>query len=275
MTDGRGTTRKEDMRRLERTVFTVLMTVGLTAVSAVASAQTDESNPAEPDTLFDFGYDVVNRALLWGTSRLDGPYDCSVENGPLTVTYGATSADGVILVDLLEDASGVVVFPNRPVDEVGEGQEPATSPIAYSGSAGACGLIGGDPTGPQGQINHGMFMRLFNSLYSGDENGRGCLVRHLAQSDLGKGDQQVQAGEMAPDPVAPGSTGSVELTTVETDCEHGRDTQSADQVSPGRPEGAGPPDHAGRPEDAGPPDHAGRPDDIGGPGNGNGGGPGN
>jgi hypothetical protein len=263
------------MRRFERTALTVLVTLGLVGVSAVASAQTDEDPPAEPDTLFNFGYDVLNRALLWGTSRLDGPYDCSLENGPLTVTYGVTSEQGVILIDLVEDGSGVVMFPNRPADEVGVGQEPAPSPAAYSGSDGVCGLTGGDPTGPAGQINHGMFMRLFNSLYTGEGQGRGCLVRHLAQSDLGKGDQQVQAGDVVvTDPLASGDTGSVEFTTVETDCEHGRGAaQSVADTGSGRPEGAGPPDHAGRPDHAGKPEGAG--DNGGGPGNGNGGGPGN
>jgi hypothetical protein len=120
-----------------------------------------------------------------------------------------------------------------------------------------------------------MFMRLFNSLYTGEGQGRGCLVRHLAQSDLGKGDQQVQAGDVVvTDPLASGDTGSVEFTTVETDCEHGRGAaQSVADTGSGRPEGAGPPDHAGRPDHAGKPEGAG--DNGGGPGNGNGGGPGN
>ncbi|HEU4916086.1 MAG TPA: hypothetical protein VFV13_05930 [Acidimicrobiia bacterium] len=262
------------MRRLQRTVLTALLTVGLVAGSSVAWAQTDEDGETEAgqnliDTLFNFGYDVVNRVFLWNTSQLDGPYDCTLENGPITATYGETSDEGVILVDMLDGGSGALMFPNRPAEEVGEDQEPATSPVPYTGADGECGVSGGDPTGPAGQINHGMFMRLFNSMYQG-EGGRGCLIRHIAQSDLGKGDQQVQAGEaVTTDPVAAGDTGSVEFTTEETDCEHGRvaGTDSTDQS--GRPEGAGPPDHAGRPDHAGPPDHAGG---AGGAGNGNGGG---
>ena len=164
------------MRRLGRTALTVLLTLGLIAGAGVAWAQTDEEPvDSRNDTLFNFGYDILNRALLWGTSRLDGPYDCTLENGTLTVTYGLTSEDGVILVDSITGESGVVMFPNRPAEEVGDDQIPAEAPIAYSGADGPCGLSGGDPTGPAGQINHGMFMRLFNRLYDG-EGGRGCLV---------------------------------------------------------------------------------------------------
>ncbi len=252
------------MRRLQRTVLTALLTAGLIAGSSVAWAQTNEDDEPEAnqsliDTLFNFGYDVVNQVFLWNTSQLDGPYDCTLENGPLTATYGETSDEGVILVDMLEDGSGVVMFPNRPAEEVGDDHEPATSPVAYTGADGECGVSGGDPTGPAGQINHGMFMKLFNSLYEG-EGGRGCLVRHIAQSDLGKGDQQVQAGQaVITDPVAQGDTGSVEFTTVETDCEHGRAARTESAPQSGRPEHAGPPDHAGGP----------------GNGNGNGGGNGN
>ena len=76
------------MRRLGRTALTVLLTLGLIAGAGVAWAQTDEEPvDSRNDTLFNFGYDILNRALLWGTSRLDGPYDCTLENGTLTVTY--------------------------------------------------------------------------------------------------------------------------------------------------------------------------------------------
>jgi len=47
-------------------------------------------------------------------------------------------------------------------------------------------------TGPQGQVNHGTIMSAFvNSLPEG--RGRGCVVRLLAHSSLGKGDQKVTA----------------------------------------------------------------------------------
>ena len=64
-------------------------------------------------------------------------------------------------------------------------------------SGGDCGLRGGEVAGRQGQINHGSLMKLFDSLYVGQ--GRGCLNRHLAQADFGKGDQQIYVSDVDPD----------------------------------------------------------------------------
>ena len=77
--------------------------------------------------------------------------------------------------------------------------------------------------GPNGQINHGMFVKLFNSLYEGA--GRGCLNRYLAQSELGRGDQQIKVGDVDPDrePVTDGDTGEIDFSTFAADCERGND----------------------------------------------------
>ena len=190
-------------------------------------SQTEEDNGIArdsedvTDTLFNLGYDPFNRLLLWNLSALDGIYDCTLENGPLTATYGETSETGVVLVDILEGDAGVVQFPNRPAEQVAEDLEPADSPVSYTGAEGVCGLSGGEVSGPNGQVNHGMFMKLFNSLYDG--RGRGCVARHLAQSDLGKGDQQIQANDTTPfESVEAGDTGTVDFATAEADCEHGK-----------------------------------------------------
>jgi len=240
----------------------------------MAWAQTDEDDVVEiedredvDDTLFNFGYDLLNRLFLWNLSALDGVFDCTLENGELTATYGDTSDEGVVPVDNLEDGAGTVVFPNRPADQVADDLEPADSPVAYSGADGECGVSGGEVTGPNGQVNHGMFMKMFNSLYDG--RGRGCVVRHLAQSDLGKGDQQIQAGEDADfEAVEAGDTGTVEFTTAEADCEHGRKAGSADgeaELEAQSGDGAnGKPDHAGKPEHPGKSENAGN---AGSPGN--------
>jgi hypothetical protein len=54
-------------------------------------------------------------------------------------------------------------------------------------------------TGPQGQVNHGTIMSAFvKSLPEG--RGRGCVVRMLAHSSLGKGDQKVTATTTATAP---------------------------------------------------------------------------
>ena len=244
------------MRIHRRFGVIVLVLTALLAGSGVAWAQTDEDDLIEiedsedvTDTLFNFGYDIFSRVLLWNLSALDEVYDCTLENGPLTATYGETSESGVVLVDILEGDAGVVQFPNRPADQVAEGLDPADSPVSYTGAEGVCGLSGGEVSGPNGQVNHGMFMKLFNSLYDG--RGRGCVVRHLAQSDLGKGDQQVQANDTTPfESVEAGDTGTVDFTTAEADCEHGRkaDEQGAGAELEARG-GNGPngkPDHAGQ-----------------------------
>ena len=48
--------------------------------------------------------------------------------------------------------------------------------------------------GPNGQINHGQFMKLFHQIV-GKETSR-CFNRVIAQSDLGKGDQQVRTSDI-------------------------------------------------------------------------------
>jgi len=248
------------MRRLYRSGITIMVVVGLLAGSGVALAQTDDElievedpeDSNENDTLFNFGYDLINRIFVWGLSALDGVYDCTLENGPLTATYGEADDDDVIVVDNLEDESGVVSFPNRPADEVGDDLEPADAPIDYSGADGECGVSGGDVSGPNGQVNHGMFMKLFNRLYEG--TGRGCVVRHLAQSELGKGDQQVQAGDDdVVDPVEAGDTGTIDFSSVEADCERGkRDRDETGATGLAQSERSnGKPDHAGKPDQAG------------------------
>jgi len=246
------------MHRLKRTGITILALIGLLSGSAVAWAADEDVAEVETeaderaDTLFNFGYDLVNRVFVWGLSRLDGVYDCTLENGTLTATYGTTDDQGVVPVDNLEDGAGAVLFPNRPADEVADDQVPADAPIAYLGADGECGVSGGNVPGPNGQVNHGMFMKLFNSLYDGAR--RGCVVRHLAQSGLGQGEQQVKAGDEAVEPVTMGDIGTIDFTSVETDCERGNKATDQDveteldaQAGNGRPDNAGKPDHAGKP----------------------------
>ena len=250
------------MRKLNRPALIGMVLVGLVMSSAVAWADEDvvevtetETTESLADTLFNFGYDLIHRVLLWNLSSLDGVYDCSLGDDPLTVTYGETSSEGLISVDNLEDADGVVSFPNRPPADVDPDLTPADEPILYNGADGDCGLSGAEVTGPQGQVNHGMFMKLFNSLWDGP--GRGCVVRHLAGSDLGKGDQQIQAGtDLESEPVVSGDTATVDFDSAESDCEHGKGKKTDDETdisgaSGGRPEHAGRPDHAGNPDDAG------------------------
>ena len=241
---------------LRRTEIALLAVVLLVAGAGLALA-----DPPEEDTLFNFGYDPEGHVLLWNTSGLEGLYDCGLENGKLTATYGDPSEQGVIPVDNLEDDEGVVSFRARLAEELPEGVDPAEDPIDYAGADGECGLSGAEVAGPQGQINHGMFMRLFNSLYEGT-GGRGCLNRHLARSPLGKDDQQIRVPDVDPDfvSVAAGDSGEVEFTTVSTACEPGRGGGNGNGNGNGNGTGAeqtrGRPDSPGRSASA--PGRAGR-----------------
>lgn len=199
--------------------ITVLVTVlGLLAVSGLASAATDED---KGDTTFNFGYDEQFRILVWGTSASDGLYDCALD-GEFDLTYGATE-DGIIEIPLLEQDGVVVSFPARMQDDLAEGLTEAEGPVDYSGSDGECGVSGTSVEGPNGQVNHGMFMKAFNQVIEG--TGRGCLVRHLAGSpDLGKGEQQINVPDVdpdAPDVEDQEEPSNVDISSVEADCEHG------------------------------------------------------
>ena len=99
--------------------------------------------------------------------------------------------------------------------------------------------------GPECQVNHVIFLRLFNSLYDGPN--RGCLVRHIAQSDLGKGEQQIEADPefQAGDTAEPIEDGSVVFETALTDCLRGPN-RGGDDVEEG--EGAEDTDRRGPPQ---------------------------
>ena len=240
--------------RSQRTRFLALAVVAaMLMTSGIALADShdvEEPEDTRNDTLFSFGYDLVNRLLVWNISVLGGQYDCTLENGTLTATYGEEGESGVIPVDGLEDEDGVVVFPARPEDELDEGVEPADGPADYEGADGPCGVVAADVTGPSGQVNHGMFMKLFNSLFEG--TGRGCLVRHLAGSDLGKGPQQVKVGESDSDSSDPATTGEVDFTSVEADCDKAKPTgEEAEEDSEGVGNGKGNGNGKGKPASPG------------------------
>jgi hypothetical protein len=191
--------------------------MGLFVSSGVAVAETSTSEVVEEeatdtelaiDTLFSFGYDLINGLFLWNISSPDEP--CALP----TAEEGETDPETELVPD--------------------------------------CELTEGEVAGPNGQVNHGMFMKLFNSLFEG--SGRGCVVRHLAQSDLGKGDQQVKAGEEEVESDGPEVEGeaSIEFTTIETLCQRGPgDDAELDEEGKGKPPWAGKPDGKGKPESPG------------------------
>lgn len=232
--------------------------VGLLAASGVAYADTEEDTGQEPDTTFNFGYDEENGVFVWGASDSDGLYDCTLENGELQATYTRVD-DSHLLVEDLQDEDGTVELePNEDHEDFEEGLEAA----AYPGPDEECAVSGDFVAGPEGQINHGMFLRLFNLMYDGP--GRGCLIRHIAQSDLGKGDQQVNEDVDTTDVAEDPEDGTIEFETVMTKCNHGPETlvesedgETARPAHAGRPDDTGPPAHASKPDNVGPPPHAG------------------
>ena len=224
---------------------------GLILLSAgIASANTEETD-ARGDTLFNFGYDAQAQLFLFNIQATDSsPYDCTLENGTLTATYGDPDDGGVIPVeDLTDKDDRGVMF--APTDfELAKEFAKAIGDIAYKNAPANC-RISAVAIGAQGHINHGQFMKLFHTLI--DMRGRGCLNRWLAQSDLGKGDQQVKTQDFG-DPVIgePGIT----FTTAIATCDHGKqDTgenllgqahgkRDKDQDHPGQGHGSGDQDEA-------------------------------
>jgi len=198
----------------------VVALIGLLATAGIAMAAEEEPE----DTIFNYGYDQENQVFLWGAHANDGLYDCSLDvKGPLIATYGLTT-DGLVEVAGLHDGDDVVVTfnPTPEEDLADEFEEPAGEPVEYTGPDGECVVGGGEVAGPNGQVNHGMFMKLFNSQYEG--KARGCVVRYLAKSGLGKGDQQVKVADVDPEAesVQAGDTGEVEFATALADCERGK-----------------------------------------------------
>lgn len=194
----------------------VLTTIlGLIAFSGVAAAQEQEPEDTG-DTTFNYGFDEDNGVFIWGSSASDGEFDCTLENGPLKATYG--SQDGGLLIEDLtylegDNAGDTVEF--GPTEEGGDSLE-------YDPEGEDCQLTAGEVAGPQGQVNHGMFLKTFNAMFDGQ--ARGCMVRHIAQSNLGKGDQQVKPDvDPEADGVEQGDTGEIDFETVMTDCLHGPD----------------------------------------------------
>lgn len=219
--------------------WVLLLTVlALVVTTTVAFAAEGDDPLGEDDTVFNFGYDEENQVFAWGSSA-DGLLDCRLTPGPYQVKY--VTIDGRFWVDdLLNDSAEPVTFPVR--------DDAMAEPVEYAAD-GECGLSGGLVAGPNGQVNHGMFMKLFNSMYEG--KGRGCIIRHLAQSDLGKGDQQVKVPEVGDEVLTAPEEGTMDLESVVTKC-----TKSADEESDATSgNGKGKPDHAGQ----GKPPWAGKP----------------
>lgn len=214
------------MRTRRKTMTLIIAIVSLVGLSGIALAEHED---AKEDTVFSFGYDEVNQALIINYSANDGLYECVFENGPLTATYGEPDEDGVFGVDELDDADGVKEFDPRDEHYLADDLEPAESAYPYQGADGECGATAISVAGPNGQVNHGQFMKAFKRLVN--MKGHGCLNRLLAQSDLGKTEStKIKTSDADPE-FEISASGEVAFLTFEADCVHGKKDKSADSDS--------------------------------------------
>ncbi|MCH8990497.1 MAG: hypothetical protein IIA44_01925, partial [Acidobacteria bacterium] len=158
-------------------IFAVVAALSLLVSAGIASANSGNGE-REGDTRFNFGYDAQAQFFLFNTQATDSsPYDCTLQNGRLTAKYGNPDRGDVIPVDELQDSGGDVTFGRTEFELTRDVQEATQHSIDYAGADATCG-ISGYAIGDKDHINHGQFMKLFNSLI--DMRGRGCLNRWLA-----------------------------------------------------------------------------------------------
>jgi hypothetical protein len=224
--------------KLKRSSVLLIVVMGLLATSGIALAGHDDSH-AE-DTQFSFGYDETNHILSLNIGPNWEPYVCDFEKeGWLDVEYGDTDNDGVISIDTLKDGDDAWEFDARPLVDLPDGEsvaEPASVPY---GTEGVCGLRGVVVAGPNGQVNHGQFMKAVKSLF--DIKGQGCIVRYLAQSDIGRTDDtRVRVADVG-DPIVI-EDGEVTFSKAfQADCERGKKNGNgeAESTRGGRPDSPG------------------------------------
>jgi hypothetical protein len=217
------------MLRSRRWVLVIGVLAGLLAVPSAAVAEHEDSHPE--DTVFSFGYDDVNHVVAVNYGANDTLYVCGLENGPLAATY-LPAVEGVIAVDTLEDADGVKTFAPRAQEELADDLTEESDPIEYSGADGVCGVSGVVVAGPNGQINHGQFMRAAKGLI--DLKGHGCVVRYLAKSDIGRTDDtEVGTSDVDP-PSEVGGSGEIMFSTFDADCSHGNKNNDLEAMNQGK-----------------------------------------
>ena len=225
----------------------MLTVIGLLAMSGVALASSDD------DTVFNYGYDQDSQFFMWNVTSLDYSPDAdALEEG---LEDDESTADTEF--EALLEACGLGAGPGGESVEYGytfdgeriqvydltEGEfDPDGDDPIESVESGDCGEFdGGYVTGPEGQVNHGMFLKLCNSKYEGEN--RGCLVRHIARSDLGKDGQQVQADPEfeAGETAEPIEDGTITFTTTGADCVRGPERNQVDEEIDEESERRGPP----------------------------------
>jgi hypothetical protein len=196
------------MLRSRRWVLVAAMLAGLLTVPSAAVAEHEESH--QGDTVFSFGYDDVNHVLAVDHGADDTPSGCDLGTGPLAVVY-LTPDNGVI-------------------------------PVQYAGAVDPCVVTGVVVAGPNGQINHGQFMKAAKSLI--DIQGQGCVVRYLAKSDIGRTDDTKLGPSDSTFEV--GGIGEIDFWTIDdADCSHGNKNKNVEATSQGNKGRTDPPGNSG------------------------------
>ena len=183
---------------------------------------------AATDTLLVEGYDPENQALVFGVSEIDeSGFNCTVEGTAYTYI-----TDGAGLVTSLAKDSLAASLKLAGVD------------VPYGQTDGVCDLTVVDVTGPEGQVNHGQVVSSFVHAVkeqlreAGVRGGVGCLVRVIAQSEYGKGDQQ--QGPTVVDETVVVTTGDVDLDAHEVTCGGGsKSGEVGNSNGDGHPNGNG------------------------------------
>jgi hypothetical protein len=128
---------------------------------------------------------------------------------PVLASQVASAAPGYPVEDPKGTSYTVAYDPPSHVLTLTSSTTAATDGSAAAGeSSSEPSVTESDPVtgiveGPNGQINHGQVMKQLHELTDGQNSG--CLTSAVAQSDLGKGDQEGLVGEIDP-------------LTVEVDC---------------------------------------------------------
>jgi hypothetical protein len=228
------------MKNSGKRAIAVLTAIAMFTFSGIALAADGDN------TVVNFGYDQNSQFFMWNVTALDHePYDSEGGEDPMDLdalleACGLETQDEATSYGFTFDGETILLF---ELDEEGNFDPTSDEPV----DLGDCGaLTGGFVAGPAGQVNHGMFMRLFNSMYDG--TNRGCLVSLLARSDLGKGDQMVRPGDTDSDAETdePSSTvedGNVTFTTLTAQCNGKGADDGDDEVSDSDSGRRGPPQH--------------------------------
>jgi hypothetical protein len=220
------------MSKSNRASLVAVVIVSLLGVSSIALAEHSKDHPE--DTLVSFGYDVDNHFLAINIEANDTSWVCDFGDDALAAEYGEADEDGKATVDTLKDDEGDDwEFEPRKEGELGDNVDLATDNVAYSGVEGECVVNGVIVAGPNGQINHGQFMKAAKSLFG---EGHGCINRYFAQSDIGKGETQLKTSDV--DELWEfGENGEIEFTSFEADCKRGKGKDKSEDAKAGKARG--------------------------------------